>query len=56
MLAILVGIGFWVLLNKTRFGFDLRATGASQTAAVASGIKVNRMVLAAMLLSAASPA
>ncbi len=51
VLAILVGIGFWVLLNKTRFGFDLRATGASQTAAVASGIKVNRMVLAAMLLS-----
>jgi simple sugar transport system permease protein len=51
VLAILVGIGFWVLLNKTRFGFDLRATGASQTAAIASGIKVNRMVLAAMLLS-----
>jgi general nucleoside transport system permease protein len=53
LLAVLVGIGFWVLLNRTRFGFDLRATGASQTAAVASGIKVNRMVLAAMLLSGA---
>lgn len=51
LLAVLVGAGFWVLLNKTRFGFDLRATGMSQTAAVASGIKVNRMVLVAMLLS-----
>jgi simple sugar transport system permease protein len=53
LLAVLVGIGFWVLLNKTRFGFDLRASGASQTAAVASGIKVNRMILASMLLSGA---
>jgi simple sugar transport system permease protein len=53
LLAVVVGVGFWVLLNKTRFGFDLRATGLSQTAAVASGIKVNRMVLTAMLLSGA---
>jgi ABC-type uncharacterized transport system permease subunit len=53
LLAVLVGVGFWVLLNKTRFGFDLRATGQSQTAAVASGIKVNRMILASMLLSGA---
>jgi simple sugar transport system permease protein len=53
LLAVLVGVGFWVLLNKTRFGFDLRATGLSQTAAVASGINVNRMVLTSMLLSGA---
>jgi simple sugar transport system permease protein len=53
LLAIGVGIAFWVLLNRTRFGFDLRATGQSQTAAVASGIKVNRMVLVSMLLSGA---
>jgi simple sugar transport system permease protein len=51
LLAVAVGIGFWILLNRTRFGFDLRATGASQTAAVASGIKVKRMTLAAMLIS-----
>ncbi len=51
LLAVLVGVGFWVLLNRTTFGFDLRATGASQTAAVASGIKVNRMVLVSMLIS-----
>jgi ABC-type uncharacterized transport system permease subunit len=53
LLAVVVGVAFWVLLNKTRFGFDLRATGASRTAAVASGIKVDRMVLISMLLSGA---
>ncbi len=36
-LSIAVGILFWFVLNKTRFGFDLRATGQSETAAVASG-------------------
>ena len=36
---------YWFVLGKTRFGFDLRATGRSETAAVASGVKVKRMVL-----------
>ncbi len=51
LLAIFVGIWFWILLNKTRFGFDLRASGQSATAATASGINADRMVLTAMLLS-----
>jgi general nucleoside transport system permease protein len=38
-------------LNRTRFGFDLRATGQSATSAVASGINVKRMTVAAMLVS-----
>ena len=37
LLAVLAGIGYAVLLNRSRFGFDLRATGPSATAAVASG-------------------
>jgi general nucleoside transport system permease protein len=49
--AVLAGIGYWFLLNRTRFGFDLRATGQSSTAAVASGINVKRMTVAAMLVS-----
>lgn len=53
LLAVLVGVLYWLIINKTRFGFDLRATGSSQTAAVASGINVKRMVMAAMLLSGA---
>jgi simple sugar transport system permease protein len=51
--AVVVGIGFWVLLNKTRFGFDLRAAGSSEPAAIASGVNVRRMIVIAMLLSGA---
>jgi general nucleoside transport system permease protein len=51
ILAVIAGIGFSVLLNRTRFGFDLRATGASETAAVASGVNVKRMVVISMMLS-----
>jgi simple sugar transport system permease protein len=51
VMAVLAGVGFWLVLNKTRFGFDLRATGASESAAVASGVKVKRMVVYTMLIS-----
>jgi simple sugar transport system permease protein len=53
IVAALVGVGYWYLLSRTRFGFDLRATGRSATAAVASGVNVKRMVVASMLLSGA---
>ncbi|MFJ9740253.1 ABC transporter permease [Streptomyces sp. NPDC101166] len=52
-LAVALGIGYWVVLNRTRFGFDLRATGESETAAAASGVNAKRMVLTAMLISGA---
>ncbi|HEY6794740.1 MAG TPA: ABC transporter permease [Kineosporiaceae bacterium] len=51
VIAALVGVGYWFLLGYTRFGFDLRATGLSEPAAVASGVAVRRMVLSSMLLS-----
>ncbi|MEU3844868.1 ABC transporter permease [Streptomyces sp. NPDC028635] len=50
-LAVLLGILYWLVLNRTRFGFDLRATGASETAAAASGVDAKRMVLVSMLIS-----
>ena len=53
VLALIVGFGYWFVLGKTRFGFDLRATGRSETAAVASGVKVPRMVVTAMIASGA---
>jgi flagellin-like protein len=53
LLAIVLGVGFWVLLTKTRFGFDLRASGQSETAALASGIDPKRMIVVSMLLSGA---
>jgi simple sugar transport system permease protein len=53
LVAILVGVLFWLLLNRTRFGFDLRASGASESAAVASGVNVKKMIVISMLLSGA---
>jgi len=51
LLAVLVGVGFWLLLNRTRLGYDLRATGLSPSAAAVSGVSAKRMVVVAMLLS-----
>jgi ABC-type uncharacterized transport system permease subunit len=51
VVSALIGLGYWFVLNRTRFGFDLRATGMSESAAVASGVGVRRMVLSAMLIS-----
>lgn len=53
IIAALAGVLYWVILNRTRFGFDLRATGASTSAAAASGVNAKRMVLSAMLISGA---
>jgi simple sugar transport system permease protein len=51
LLAVLLGVGYWIVINRTRFGFDLRASGASESAAAASGVDPKRMVLTAMLIS-----
>ena len=53
LLAVVVGVGYWFLLGRTRFGFDLRATGRSEPAAVASGVNVKRMIVVAMIISGA---
>ncbi|MET8683903.1 ABC transporter permease [Streptomyces sp. NPDC004732] len=53
IISVLAGILYWLVLNRTRFGFDLRATGASESAAAASGVNAKRMVLSAMLISGA---
>jgi simple sugar transport system permease protein len=50
-LAALLGVLYWLVLNRTRFGFDLRASGASPEAAAASGVDAKRMTLTAMLIS-----
>ncbi len=53
VIAVFFGFLYWFILNKTRFGFDLRATGKSTTAAVASGISVKKMTIGAMFISGA---
>jgi simple sugar transport system permease protein len=51
--AVVVGIAVAVLLKRTRFGFDLRASGLSPSAASASGVDARTMVVKTMLLSGA---
>jgi ABC-type uncharacterized transport system permease subunit len=53
VVAILLGVLYAVLVDRTRFGFDLRATGWSPSAAVASGVSVKKMIVISMLLSGA---
>ena len=53
LLAVAAGFAMSFIINRTRFGFDLRATGQNQDAAVASGVNVKRMVVISMLLSGA---
>jgi general nucleoside transport system permease protein len=53
LLAIAASIGVYLLLWKTRIGYQLRASGASQGAAVYAGITPQRQVLIAMAVSGA---
>jgi simple sugar transport system permease protein len=53
VIAIAVGIAVYVLIWRTRFGYDLRATGINPEAARASGVDPNRMIVRTMLLSGA---
>jgi ABC-type uncharacterized transport system permease subunit len=50
-IAIVAGVVIAVLVTRTRFGFDLRASGLSPSAATASGVDARAMVFKAMLLS-----
>jgi simple sugar transport system permease protein len=51
--AALLGLGYSFLLNRTRFGFELKASGESPTAATAGGVNARRMVIIALLMSGA---
>jgi general nucleoside transport system permease protein len=51
VIGVLVGVAYWFVLGRTRFGFDLRAVGSSESAASASGVSVKRMVVTSMVLS-----
>ncbi|MGW5367508.1 ABC transporter permease [Streptomyces sp. NPDC004009] len=53
VIAVVVGVGYWFVLGRTRFGFDLRTVGQSDTAAAASGVGVKKMVATSMIISGA---
>jgi general nucleoside transport system permease protein len=53
LIAVMASVGVYVLLWKTRIGYQLRASGASQGAAVYAGITPQHQVLIAMGVSGA---
>lgn len=53
LLAVVVGILYAFLLNRTIFGFSIKATGMNPAAAIASGISAKKMAVSAMLISGA---
>jgi general nucleoside transport system permease protein len=52
-IAIAIGIGYHVLLNRSRFGYELRLSGTNPAAARSAGVNPNAMVIKTMLLSGA---
>jgi general nucleoside transport system permease protein len=53
VLAVLVGIGYWFVLNRTTIGFEVRAAGLSERAATVAGIRAPRLALLTMAASGA---
>jgi ABC-type uncharacterized transport system permease subunit len=51
--AVALGIAYHVLLNRTRFGYELRLTGLSPDAARSAGVNPKRMVLVTLFMSGA---
>jgi ABC-type uncharacterized transport system permease subunit len=52
--AIVIGVVFYLVVWRTRFGFELRTTGVNPSAARASGVNPKAMVLKTIMLSGAA--
>jgi len=51
--AILLGIAYYVLLNRSLFGYELRLSGMNPDAALSAGVNPKRMVLITLFMSGA---
>lgn len=51
LLAGAVAAGYGYLMERTRFGFELKASGESPTAAAAGGVNAKRMIVVTLLIS-----
>ena len=52
-LAVIMAVVIWVVLNKTKFGYELKATGNNYHAAKYAGMKENRNIIMTMLIAGA---
>ena len=50
-LAIIVSIAIWVVLEKTKLGYELKATGNNKNAAKYAGMKENRNIILTMAIA-----
>jgi simple sugar transport system permease protein len=53
VIAAVIGVGFYLLVWRTRFGFDLRSSGINAAAARSAGVSPGGMILRTMLISGA---
>ena len=52
-LAVIMAVVVWVILNKTKFGYELKATGNNYNAAKYAGMKENRNIILTMMIAGA---
>ena len=52
-IAVIVAIMVWVILEKTKFGYELRATGNNKNAAKYCGMNEKRNIILTMMISGA---
>ncbi len=50
-LSILVAVIIWIVLDKTRFGYELKATGNNKNAAKYAGMKENRNIILTLVIA-----
>ena len=53
LLAILAAILSWIIIEKTKFGYELKATGMNKNAAKYCGMKEKRNVIVTMMIAGA---
>jgi len=52
-LAVIMAVVVWVVLNKTKFGYELKATGNNYNAARYAGMKENQNIILTMVIAGA---
>ena len=50
-MAVVMAIIVWVVLNKTKFGYELKATGSNYNAARYCGMRENRNIILTMMIA-----
>ena len=50
-IAVIMAVVVWVVLEKTKFGFELKATGMNKNAAKYCGVKEKRNTIVTMMIA-----